>query len=479
MKVTLLGHATVIVEAGGTTLLMDPVFFDPFEEGAVVSCPRRTVCLEHLPSIDIVVVSHRHPDHFDLRSLDRLPRSCDVICPADPLIVHGLRGLGFEHIHPVYPMGEIVGEGFELYATRSEVATVREFGMVVADASGVFWNQVDSKVSTATIDAIQRRYGRIDLLFARYACQNFEFFESRAVSFPADEHRDNLEAVLRIAPRMVAPAAAGFRFCGDHAWLNAFLFPISRAQFLADLAQLAPDIVGCVSDPGDVFDIEGGEVMRRCAASPVALLEQDDTALLRWDPTSAIPELIDPGFDGRPIEELCKVIEQILTHDLATFVEEGLRAGDPVLASYREHAVRYAVGVVFSDGSTRWYGLAFSGDGVHALRGDPACASADAVHRIAASALVGWLERKKSFFFVRAWSRRHTRIHRSRRDGAAVTVEPVAIPDLLMHYVLHGAPDSAYAARRQVDVELAALGAASTRHDGTTDITSVDVVSAK
>src|SRR5439155_10176662 len=165
--------------------------------------------------------------------------------------------------------------------------------------------------------------------------------------------------------------------------------------FLAELAQLAPDIVGCVSDPGDVFDIEGGEVMRRCAASPVALLEQDDTALLRWDPTSAIPELIDPGFDGRPIEELCKVIEQILTHDLATFVEEGLRAGDPVLASYREHAVRYAVGVVFSDGSTRWYGLAFSGDGVHALRGDPACASADAVHRIAASALVGWLERKK------------------------------------------------------------------------------------
>ena len=54
MKVTLLGHATVIVEASGTTLLMDPVFFDPFEEGAVVSCPRRTVCLERLPSIDIV-----------------------------------------------------------------------------------------------------------------------------------------------------------------------------------------------------------------------------------------------------------------------------------------------------------------------------------------------------------------------------------------------------------------------------------------
>ena len=41
MRVTLLGHATILVEMGGTTCLMDPVFFDPFEEGAVVSCPKR------------------------------------------------------------------------------------------------------------------------------------------------------------------------------------------------------------------------------------------------------------------------------------------------------------------------------------------------------------------------------------------------------------------------------------------------------
>ena len=39
MKVTLLGHASVLVEMNGATCLMDPVFFDPFEEGAVVSCP--------------------------------------------------------------------------------------------------------------------------------------------------------------------------------------------------------------------------------------------------------------------------------------------------------------------------------------------------------------------------------------------------------------------------------------------------------
>jgi L-ascorbate metabolism protein UlaG (beta-lactamase superfamily) len=42
MRITLLGHAALLVELAGATCLMDPVFFDPFEEGAVVSCPRRT-----------------------------------------------------------------------------------------------------------------------------------------------------------------------------------------------------------------------------------------------------------------------------------------------------------------------------------------------------------------------------------------------------------------------------------------------------
>jgi hypothetical protein len=34
------------------------------------------------------IVSHRHPDHFDIPSLARVQRECDAICPADPLIVY-------------------------------------------------------------------------------------------------------------------------------------------------------------------------------------------------------------------------------------------------------------------------------------------------------------------------------------------------------------------------------------------------------
>jgi UDP-MurNAc hydroxylase len=60
MRITLIGHASILVEMADAVCLMDPVFFDPFEEGAVTACPKRTVQPEKLPSIDLLVVSHRH-----------------------------------------------------------------------------------------------------------------------------------------------------------------------------------------------------------------------------------------------------------------------------------------------------------------------------------------------------------------------------------------------------------------------------------
>ncbi len=71
--------------------------------------------------------------------------------PTDSIIVYALRKLGFKHIHSVEPKSEIRSSDFELYPTRSEVGSVREFGMVFKDESGVFWNQIDTSLSATTI----------------------------------------------------------------------------------------------------------------------------------------------------------------------------------------------------------------------------------------------------------------------------------------------------------------------------------------
>ncbi|MEE8074469.1 MAG: MBL fold metallo-hydrolase, partial [Candidatus Binatia bacterium] len=226
MRVTLLGHAAVLVEMGKMTILMDPVLQDPFEDRLVISCPKREIDVDRLPPIDVVIISHRHPDHFDLPSLDRLSRNCQVCCPLDPLIAHALKRLGFRHVTNLEPGKPMSVEKMEILPTRSDNQAVREFGIVFHDETGTFWNQVDTEVSPVTINGVLEHCSRVDLLFAMYASQNFAFFESLETSFPYETHRQNLQNVLTIRPRLTVPGSAGFRFFGEHEWLNRFLFPI-------------------------------------------------------------------------------------------------------------------------------------------------------------------------------------------------------------------------------------------------------------
>lgn len=456
MRVTLIGHAAILVEMDGGACLMDPVFFDPFEEGAVVSCPRRRVYPEKLPRVDLVIISHRHPDHFDLRSLAQISRDVDVIVPADPLIVYALRRLGFAHIHPVHPMAPILSDRFELYPTRSALRSLQEFGMVFKDSTGAVWNQVDSLLTAEAIGQVIERFGRIDLLVAMYASQNFEYFENRSTEFPYETHRENLENVLRIGPRWVVPGSAGFRFCGDHAWLNAFLFPISRERFVADLRTLGYAGFTRIMSPGDVIEIDGSEVIYHPNASDAAVMVEDDTAKIRFDPTAPVPELTDPNPDGRSRDELVRTIRPYILEGMAGYARAGYRLDDKVVGLHRQHAARYALGVVYPEGASDWYRFAFDADGVRIAMGTEA-PPADIVNRIAASPLAGWIAHEKSFFYVRAYSRRYDAVYAVAAEEGRVRLERRALPDLLMHYLLNVAPGSESAARRHVDRQIDAI----------------------
>jgi beta-lactamase family protein len=459
VKVALLGHASILVELAGATCLMDPVFADPFEEGAVVSCPRRTIDLGHLPPIDILIISHRHPDHFDIPSLARIRRDCDAICPADPLIVYALRQLGFAKIHPVPPMAPISSDLFKLFPTRSEVTSVREFGMVFSDRSGVFWNQVDSVLAAETIAAVADRFGRVALMFAMYASQTFDFLEDRSTRFPFEIHRQNLETVHQVRPRVAVPGSAGFRFCGEAAALNPFLFPISRERFLADLRILDEGIATHLANPGDVFVIDGECVERRPGASRVATMVEDDTHLIRFDPTQPVDALRDVNADGYSLDTLADICDRTVRHGVFEYACHAQGVEDRVIRAYREHQTRYAIEIVFPQGRAAHYCIDFGGHGPRLITGAPAAEPADMVHRIAASALLDWLEHRKSYFYVRTCSRRHSILYRLDRQQEHVHVSPYELPDLLMHYVLNVAEGSALAAKTLVGRQLQSIGA--------------------
>jgi L-ascorbate metabolism protein UlaG (beta-lactamase superfamily) len=80
-----LGHATVLFNFFGVNILTDPVFFarcgirvPPLTIG-----PKRYIACaltpKDLPRIDLVLLSHAHFDHLDLRSLRSLPREAVVV----------------------------------------------------------------------------------------------------------------------------------------------------------------------------------------------------------------------------------------------------------------------------------------------------------------------------------------------------------------------------------------------------------------
>jgi UDP-MurNAc hydroxylase len=457
MKVTLLGHASVFVEMGATRCLMDPVFHDPFEDSAVVSCPKRTIDVNAIPRVDLLVISHSHLDHFDVPSLAHIAKSsrhCDVLCPEDKAIVYALEKLGFTKIHPEKPQRHFAFGAYELLTTPSFTSDIAEFGVVFKHKSGTFWNQVDSRMLPENVPQTLAQAGRIDLLFAMYASQNFDFFESRGTGFPHEMHAMNLSNVMATRPRMVVPGSAGFRFAGaGMEWCNAFLFPMSRERFVADLARLASDIDARIANPGDVFEIEGGTVVHRPAASSLARTLEDDTALLRFDPTAAIPPLLDPNPNGFSTERLAQGVEACL-EAFASFVRDAYTDADPVVDEYRHQRASYIIGVIFPDGVERGLRVELDEGAASFSRFEGTIAPADAGHRIVASALTAWMAREKSYYYLRAFSRKWSTLYALSAHEGKARIEAREPRDLLAYYLERKAKGAELAVKQWLDFQL-------------------------
>ena len=125
-------------------------------------------------------------------------------------------------------------------------------------------------------------------------------------------------------------------------------------------------------------------------------------------------------------------------------------ATDSVVSTYATLGVRYDLDVVLPDGDARNYRWEF---------GTP---TAQLTHRIAASALVEWATHTKDFFSVRCWSRRSQVSYRVRRDNHQTLIDRVALPDLLMHYLINVAPGSELAAKHHLDSQLRQLADGAT-----------------
>lgn len=75
LRVTMIGHATTLIQVAGLNVLTDPVWSDRASP-LVFAGPRRVtapgVAINRLPPIDAILLSHNHYDHLDIATLKLL-----------------------------------------------------------------------------------------------------------------------------------------------------------------------------------------------------------------------------------------------------------------------------------------------------------------------------------------------------------------------------------------------------------------------
>jgi L-ascorbate metabolism protein UlaG (beta-lactamase superfamily) len=110
LRISFVGHASILLQTGGLNILIDPVWSERASPFAFIG-PKRVnapgIAFDDLPPIDVALVSHGHYDHLDAATLSALatPHRTRVIAPlgndsamraADPSIAVETRDWGGE-----------------------------------------------------------------------------------------------------------------------------------------------------------------------------------------------------------------------------------------------------------------------------------------------------------------------------------------------------------------------------------------------
>lgn len=100
MRITYVGHATLLIELGGVRILTDPNF-DPRLGWILPRVSKPGLAVHELPTLDAILLTHAHADHLSFTTLDQLRSDAPLIAP--PPVAKWLLRLGYRHARALPP----------------------------------------------------------------------------------------------------------------------------------------------------------------------------------------------------------------------------------------------------------------------------------------------------------------------------------------------------------------------------------------
>lgn len=117
VRVTYIGHATLLLELGDVRILTDPNFASSL--GWIL--PRVSppgILLDELPKLNALLLTHAHADHLSFECLDRLPRDIPLFAP--PAVARWLQRRRYTHAVALPPGESVMVEHLEISAAAAK-----------------------------------------------------------------------------------------------------------------------------------------------------------------------------------------------------------------------------------------------------------------------------------------------------------------------------------------------------------------------
>jgi len=318
MKITFIGHAALLIEAGSVTILSDPWWRGPCFGAQWWNYPLPYLGVLEQVRPDFIYISHGHHDHFHSGTLRTLDRSTKVLVSDQTDLAQEVGALGFEVIRL---------PDREEHALGGEVAVriMRTHGgdtlMALCDGKEVALNLNDALHSAPRliqdefIACLRSIYRRIDYVFCGYGvASHFPNCyvipgKDRVRTAQRRQHYFNSQwagLVESLSPKFAFPFAADVVFLEeDLFWVNEPIHNSERPTAL--FRRLYPDSPVQVRDIGPGFVLQDGSILNEVLREPVS------TAGLRETYADAIQRANRYGLeDPAEVQEIFALLEKNL-----------------------------------------------------------------------------------------------------------------------------------------------------------------------